>query len=75
MSSTLHWTPIRAGTALPDSLKYILKERFILGSQNYVLDRSYIPYLEELQDTGIKGAKVLIKAIQDNGSIEIYLEY
>ena len=73
MSSSLYWERIKENPydgALDDMLKYILRKKYD-EPINTIVDESDIPYLEGLQDAGIKGAKELISAIKKYGKIHI----
>ena len=75
MSASLYWEPTyRKKEILSDELKFILRDK--KGLQDYMLmDKSYLPYLEGLFDSGIKDANKLIKAIEKYKEINVGLEY
>lgn len=71
MSASLVWY-YEVKKDIPDNLRRILENNFSISS-GYQLSTSEVPFLRGLEAAEVKGADVLIKAIEKYG--EIYLKW
>jgi hypothetical protein len=82
MSASMLWRPVNPkpdGEYVEDAFRQAIAKRLWGGdasssTQPHELDASDLPYLNGLRDGGVKGAQVIIDAIQKHGSIEIWIE-
>lgn len=74
MTMNLYWQPVHTDAEdLDDKLKFILRERYGLGSSVDVrLNASDTAYLQGLRDAGVKDAQKLLDAIKKHGEIRVF---
>lgn len=78
MSATLKYRPAGQGKDLPDELKYALRKRYDGTIHKMVFrkdDAIDMAYLAGLRDAGVKGADVLLEAIEKHSDIEVWEQY
>lgn len=73
MSCSVYWKPVKNDGKYVGSGRFreILHKKFGYPA---ILTHSSLPYLEGLEDCGHIEAKILIEAIHENETIEIFLE-
>lgn len=72
MSSSLYWEPsFRARKILSYDIKCALQKKYGGTIHNRQLSEGDIPYLQGLQDAGVKDAKELIEALEKFHSITL----
>lgn len=81
MSSTLMWRPVsKEAYDLPLELKRVVSRKLwdtdgSCGGGEVTANVDFIPYLEGIRDSGIKGAQELIDAINQHGEVILWHEH
>lgn len=71
MSTNLYWKPVSPDSNyLDNQLKFILREKHNYKYPHFTAKD--IPYLNGLEDAGVKGARELINAIHEYGEVELF---
>lgn len=71
MSTNLFWKPVSPDSNyLDNQLKFILREKYNYKYPQFTAKD--IPYLNGLEDAGVKGARELISAIHEYGEVELF---